>query len=197
MRWARRPAIAHKRPPVTRQSIAAGDVDRALFAVTSGDRYRLIGAARHIGALGWSNSRRAAMDPIPWDVIGAGGAEIRRRRRCREVCPGLADRTIGIISPSRPEAVEAISAAMLQRMRNPRTERWMGMRRRKTRMCCARPGGRLVCCKQQRDCADGGGKRPEYSTRHGINSFGYWPRLLALLHGKLSPPPRARKPIIN
>lgn len=167
-------AAPYRADPITRSSIAARDVDRALFAVPPGNRDWFIGAARRIGPLGRRNGRRTAMHPIPGDVIGAGGAEVRRRR-LREIRRGLAERTIGIVSPSRPETGDTIPSVMPEPMgSNRRARQRMWMRRSESSMRrCARPGERRVRCKQKGDCADGGDERPCYSVRHGTNSSGY------------------------
>ena len=53
-------------------SVAPHDIDGLLFAVTSGNRYGLRGAARHIGPIGRRDIRRISMCPIPGNIVRVG-----------------------------------------------------------------------------------------------------------------------------
>jgi len=156
------------------RSVAPDDIHASLLAVASSEGHGLGGAARRVGSFGRCDSRRAAMCPVPGNVISAGWADVGRYC-CRGGCHGFAIWHSAVGEISRPEepAVVVESPMMPKRVSERSTGHRMG-RRKASSMHRSRPGECFVRGNQKRCCANDREKNPKHSI-HGTHQFvGYW-----------------------
>jgi hypothetical protein len=172
-------------------SVAPHNTYGLLFAVTSGYRDGLCGAAQHIGVFRRRDKRRVSMCPIPRNAICIRIA----RHWLRTICHGFAIRwpTGGVVPHRRPHAPTVASPVMPARL----GERPIGHQMRRTKPSTrrhSRPGGGPVRGKHERYYAEGRDRRPIHFTCHGTYQFvGYRTAPQRTLGRAFSP----RKCIIN